>query len=870
MAMGTSAAHQGGKTVGLRLYLHIDALPLADKDVQALVDDAVLRLAADRSSFNVVRIDKGNAIALLEYPFFEELAFPVLSRSWRIDPSTGRTSFRDYRNSLNPPILHRKELLLPPGHCCVSKFSKLTADLEYQGLFDDTLRIGYRRQWDALLRERGYRVVGHDLVPIGNDEDDGDGDITREPLDTSIQRHLTALSRQYLSAPVSAMIRVGLLTEGVSFFDYGCGRGDDVTVLTTAGLKAAGWDPYFAPGNPRETADLVNIGFVINVIEDPTERREALFRAFELARIALCVSAMLATDGEGAGEPYTDGVLTKRKTFQRYYTQTGLRDYIEDTLQTAAVALAPGVFLVFKNTEAERAFVERRLRNPPGIRSFTLSLLNKTSTTPTNTKKAFVRRSIAPKAIRRNVWTLCPDAILSACKTWQELGREPFSDEVDSLPELEAAFGSWSRAIRVIRERVDQEFLNSSREQRKEELLVHFALQCFGRRSRFRELDVRLQRDVKAFFRDYATAMEESVQIFALAADTAQIARACSHAAEQGLGWLVEDQTLLLHSMLVARLPAVLRVYVGCAAVLYGDISGADIVRIHIASGKVTMLRCDDFSLPLPKVIERVTINLRSQGVRVISYGDTEAYMPATLYLKSRFMNEEMPGYAEQVEFDNQISELVKVDEMSRGPDAPQLATALRRAGLKIAGSTILDDDTPPNLDDPCGLHLTYRNLIVCGETALTSSLPNLPRSIQSYLALRELAEKVLDPIIDWFGSIELTYGFCSHDLVKKISGRIAPALDQHSACDPGHRGKLICERRGAAADFFVRDEDMYEVAEWVAANTPFDRLYIYGRDRPIHVSHGPQNKREIYEMIISSGRRVPRKVKGYSVFPVT
>ena len=38
------------------------------------------------------------------------------------------------------------------------------------GLFDDPRRIGYKRQWEQLARERGYRIVDHALVPIGNDE----------------------------------------------------------------------------------------------------------------------------------------------------------------------------------------------------------------------------------------------------------------------------------------------------------------------------------------------------------------------------------------------------------------------------------------------------------------------------------------------------------------------------------------------------------------------------------------------------------------------------------------------------------------------------------------------------------------------------
>jgi hypothetical protein len=54
----------------------------------------------------------------------------------------------------------------------------------------------------------------------------------------------------------------------------------------------------------------------------------------------------------------------------------------------------------------------------------------------------------------------------------------------------------------------------------------------------------------------------------------------------------------------------------------------------------------------------------------------------------------------------------------------------------------------------------------------------------------------------------------------------------------------------------------MLEVAQWIAHNTPFDRLYVYGDDKPIHVSVGPENKREIVLMIaLSNVKRVPKVI---------
>jgi hypothetical protein len=137
-----------------------------------------------------------------------------------------------------------------------------------------------------LIAAQGYKVVGHVLHPIGNDESRENSaiiDIFEYNETISIARHRTALIRNNLSAPVQCLARYGFLDGSLSFFDYGCGRGDDVRNLRANGLEAAGWDPYFAPTEPLIEMELVNLGFVINVIEDRHERVEAQVHRNETA-----------------------------------------------------------------------------------------------------------------------------------------------------------------------------------------------------------------------------------------------------------------------------------------------------------------------------------------------------------------------------------------------------------------------------------------------------------------------------------------------------------------------------------------------------------------------------------------------------------
>ena len=67
---------------------------------------------------------------------------------------------------------------------------------------------------------------------------------------------------------MQALQRHGYLDGTRTIFDYGCGKGDDIRILRHNGLDASGWDPHFTPDIPKEPADIVNLGFVINVIED--------------------------------------------------------------------------------------------------------------------------------------------------------------------------------------------------------------------------------------------------------------------------------------------------------------------------------------------------------------------------------------------------------------------------------------------------------------------------------------------------------------------------------------------------------------------------------------------------------------------------
>jgi len=831
------------KRVGNTRYFHIDSLDQLDAAHQASVQDAV-RIASP-GSFNAVKFSsQDGSITLLDYPLFHDEAFPHLANYWTVDNAAGTCRHRTYAHSFNPPILHRKELLLPADDPRQEGYRTLTATAEQIGLFDDPIRIGFKRAWEALLAQRGYRVVGHQLVPLGNDE--ATPEEATETRAEGIARHLTALTRYGFSAPIQALARFGFLDGSKTLVDYGCGRGDDLRGLRENNIQAAGWDPHFAPDGIKQAADVVNLGFVINVIENLDERIEALRGAYELANEILVVSAMLANQEAILGTPYGDGVLTSRNTFQKYYTQAELRNFLVEEIGEEPIPVGPGIFFVFKDKDAEQRFMYGRMESRRNI--LRLAHLSRPER-PIRISRAD-EKYLAHRDLLESLWETC-----------LIYGRDPDRNEIPNLDAIISIFGSLPAALRFIKSRKENvdACLGEARQSRMDDLRVYFAQLQFHKRKPYRQLEPRLQKDVRTFFGDYHTASDAGRQLLFTVASVEEIARACQDSAEQGIGWLEASESLQLHTSLVEQLPPVLRTYVHCGTQLYGDISSADLIKIHIPSGKLTMMRFDDFvGQPLPRMVQRVKLNLRRQDMEIFDY--STQYEPPYLYRKSRFINEEFPNYAEQVAFEDDLDAAGLMNFVGYGPTAREFELLLEQRRYARDGFTLIRSQTIPDLEAPCGQYLKYRDLIQCGETQARTGIPNLPKEPDSYTALVELARNVLDPVIDYFGMITLTYGFCSPELAKHIPRRIAQELDQHAAHERRRNGKFVCGRLGSACDFIIEDEDMEEVARWIVRHTSYDRLYLINHQSPIHVSFSQSPARQVVRLNNTrDGKYIPR-----------
>lgn len=839
---------QLGKRLGEHLYLHVSTLPSLSKEWQTRIAQASQFAGlGPETDFNVVKLHQdGDQLSLLDYGDFFCDPFPSLARSWRISLSRRTIVFRTYLESRNPPILHRKELLLLPNDARKLGFAAITESAIAIGLFADPNRIGFREYWYRLIAEHGYELAGDEFVPLANAATAAINDVVVEAA--SVQRHLTALSRTNFSAPVQALSRHRLIRPGVTFFDYGCGRGDDVRGLLGSGIDASGWDPHYAENGEKRASDVVNIGFVINVIEDVGERVEALRGAYAHTKGVLSIAAMLSSQTAPDGRPFGDGYMTSRKTFQKYFTQAQLRDFIEHTLDQNAIASGPGVFFVFRDKDLEQQFLARRYRQ----RSTNVLPRGWIRELPHREKPVRIDRDTRRFEEHRELF-------LGLWRRSLDLGRHPDKDEIDNLEEIEETAGSLAKALRIAESHFDPRKLEFARRARCADILIYLAMLQFEKRKPYRHLESRLQRDIRFFFGDYTSAQAQARQALFGIGDVLSIDQACRDAAEKGLGWFEESQSLQVHVSLLERLPAVLRIFVASATVLFGDISTFDLVKVHVRSGKVSLMKYEDFETSaLPRLVQRVKVRMRDLDIDIFDYG-TE-YPPTLLYWKSRYINEEFSHYAEQVAFEEELERLGLFDFSGYGPPETELRQKLEQERWAIDGFNLVRSRRIPDLDERCGAHFTYRQLIECGETQAKTCLQNLPEEPESFTALYELCRNILDPAIEYFGMIELTYGFCSREMAGKIPKRIAPELDQHASHGRKRNGQPICPRLGAAVDFLIRDENMREVAEWIIANLPFDRLYFYGDNKPLHVSFGPEQKRDAIEMRpTSKGILTPR-----------
>jgi len=630
-----------GKKLPDAHYIHKDALGELPSELSNFIYAVSNALKIEQDSWNLVKLNKNEfKLSLLSYPTFFTEAYPALTQSVTIDLVKLTHRITKYEQSDNPPILHRKETMVPVTHDAYESFVHITQEGENAGLYEKSRMIGFKQSWERLITEHGYELVdgrlfrASALTSASNNE-------------STIDRHKTALVRHELSSPMKHLAKQGFLNGDYSLFDYGCGRGDDLRELQAHGLEALGWDPNFCPDAEKQTSDIVNIGFVINVIEDQIERSEAIIGAWQLCTKLLVVSAMLANDSYiSQFTPYKDGVITSRNTFQKYYAQAELKGYIERVLDENAIAIAPGIYYVFRDKIEEQRFLARRHQRHHQWHHIT-------APAPTSEEQA------------RLLFTQHQDLLSQFWDRCLELGRIPIDEEFTDSADIKMHFGNGKKAFKLLIQ-VQGELAEKEFEQaialRREDLLVYFALSQFEQHKGYSRLPDEQKRDIKIFFDTYKVAINEAKVLLFAISDTQLIEQACIDAHNKlPASKLNSGHSLEFHKKFLSYLPALLRVYVGAAVQLYGELDEIDLIKIHVTSGKVSFMGYDNFDTsPLPTLRERIKVKMWQLDVDFFDYVDVERRPP--LVNKHLFLDLNEKDYKKQLNFDKRLAKIIDCD----------------------------------------------------------------------------------------------------------------------------------------------------------------------------------------------------------------
>ena len=632
-----------GKLLPAALYVHVQTLALLDPILQQqeqLARKVVLnnfnrgsqgaRYSPERRDLTQNKeLDNATLVkfstnkpqlSYLFYPNFDRDPHPRLQKSIVVNLESQYVSRRQYFSLENPPILHRKETFVTSDYPLYQEFAQLTKEEVALGLLDNARFIGNKKQWRQLLAHHGLGFSGHHVVcPIKPEYG------KKEQVE--IDRHRAALHRKELSRPVRIALEAELFTEGTTFFDYGCGHGRDILEIRDRGYHSQGWDPYYSPDTSIVSADIVNLGYVINVVENLQERREALIKAWELTNRVLIVSAqVLIDDRQRRLVAYGDGIITKRNTFQKYYEQEELKGYIDSVLNVDSIAVGLGVFLVFKNvTEAE-----------------------------TFRASCFVSRVYTPRVYRDDRKFADYQELLTPLMTfYTQRGRLPVKGELPEEAAIKAEFKTYRRAFNIILQVTDPEEWQEITDKRRQDLLVYLALANFKGRPNSRKIAKKIKADAKALLEGYKQACLISDLLLVSVRDLTKIEYLCRNSK---IGKQLKG-AIAVHISALDKLPALLRVYEGCASRVYGRLLDANIIKFYYDKPKISYLYYPNFDRVAHPTLQ-TTMEVDLQNYTVI-YNDLSRHPnPLVLHRKDALVAPDYEHYSQFKQLINCESQL--------------------------------------------------------------------------------------------------------------------------------------------------------------------------------------------------------------------
>ena len=282
----------------------------------------------------------------------------------------------------------------------------------------------------------------------------------------------------------------------------------DVEALQSLGYTASGWDPAFRPNEAKAESEVVDLGYVLNVIENPEERIRVLRDAFQLARRLMIVSTMVRakkptrilghTEMDFLPDEYTPEVLRTRGTRITHRGQP----------RVEAITLGLGICVIFRDRIRPSCSSTRSRR--------------RIDWSEIGTQLRFSSPA-AREQSRANRYELHRELLDEFWAKLLELGRIPEVGEFDRLADVKKAAGGISRTFKLVLAHHGESMWQVARQSRAEDVLVYLAMTQFRKRFLRREIPLRIKHDIKAFFGDLPAAQSKARDLLFAAGDPDEV-----------------------------------------------------------------------------------------------------------------------------------------------------------------------------------------------------------------------------------------------------------------------------------------------------------------------------------------------------------
>jgi DNA phosphorothioation-associated putative methyltransferase len=214
---------------------------------------------------------------------------------------------------------------------------------------------------------------------------------------------------------------------------------------------------------------------------------------------------------------------------------------------------------------------------------------------------------------------------------------------------------------------------------------VYLALARFRKRPPFSALPQSLQRDLRAFFGAYTKACQQADELLFRAGDTTAIDEACQRSP---VGKLLPDD-LYVHQSAVDHLEPLLRIYEGCGRTYLGEVEGANIIKIHRRTGKLSYLIYPDFETDAhPVLVRSVKLSLRTRQLECYDYD--QSANPPILHRKETFLHREHPLYDKFARLTDQEERHGLLRDTAHIGTRAGWETRLREKGFAVRGHRLV------------------------------------------------------------------------------------------------------------------------------------------------------------------------------------